>query len=827
MTPLLFQSKRSRQPASDLVLLIVVVASIAAPDAIPASPSGEHDVPQKAQSILREFCFDCHSAAKRKGGLRLDSREKAFQGGESKRAAIVPGNGGQSEMMRRLESTDRNVRMPPNGPRPDPGQTAILREWIDTGAQWPERLDAASLPLHRPRELAVTKADRQHWAFRPLDLANLGTQRGNPIDRYFGHAISPRRAPRESLIRRITFGLHGLPPSPEDITRFVEDPAPNAYERLVDRLLASPRYGERWGRHWLDVARYADSDGYESDLDRSHAWPYRDWVIRALNQDLPFDTFAKWQIAGDEYAPTDPQAVIATGFLAAGPWRTTTPADTEENKQKIRYDQLDDMLSTTSSAFLGLTVGCARCHDHKFDPIPTRDYYRMLSAFVTSERRTVSLSKPRREFDQWKQRQSARWREWKMQQLNLTEEERFWLRQPEHFFVPISVKLFKAYGEQLRPDDQDLFRWLETDQQSIWHQFQSAIRSDNNPVSAIGQALVVTDRQHQVAPSFLLSRGEVMNPSEPVSLGFLQILTGTRTPHDYRRSFWPDLQHDQINRKGFIRPKTTYQRAALAEWMTDVPSGAGALLARVAVNRIWQHHFGQGFSTTPNDFGTRGASPDHPELLETLAATLVQSEWRLKPIHKLVLMSQRYQAPQRREGRPVRLEAEILRDAMLLAAGKLNLAMDGPPFKPPIPKAAISTRSQDAYPANLEDGPDRWRRSLYAFSKRSVPNPVMEIFDAPNADASCGRRNVTTVAPQALTLLNNPQIRGWARDFATRVRRDVGPDHSRQVKHAYQIALSRLPGDTELEEAIVFLRHSELENLCHLLFTLNEFIYVD
>ena len=263
-----------------------------------------------------------------------------------------------------------------------------------------------------------------HWAFRPLQFRDSPPRAGNLIDDYFSDQTALIEASRHDLIRRLCFDLAGLPPTPEEVFEFLNDTAPDAYERLVDRLLASPRYGERWGRHWLDVARYADSDGYESDLDRPQAWPYRDWVIRSINDDLPFHTFVQWQIAGDEYAPANPNAVMATGFLAAGPSQTTTPADTEENKLKIRYDELDDMLSTTSAAFLGLTVGCARCHDHKFDPISTREYYRMLSAFSTTERRVAHLLKPVRELEKWKEEMRGAWHEWKMEQMNLAPEEK-------------------------------------------------------------------------------------------------------------------------------------------------------------------------------------------------------------------------------------------------------------------------------------------------------------------------------------------------------------------------------------------------------------------
>ena len=698
-------------------------------------------------------------------------------------------------------------------------------------------------------EMQITEKDRNYWAFRMLSEVLPPGGGVNGVDAFLfpEETPLPKNAARSKLIRRLYLDLLGLPPTPEQVAFFQRDPSPDAYERLVDQLLANRHFGERWARHWLDLARYADSDGYEDDLDRREGWPYRDWVIRAFNEDLPFHTFLQWQIAGDEIAPTLPDAVIATGFLAAAPSQGTTPADTEENKLKIRYDELDDMVSTSASAFLGLTLGCARCHDHKFDPLPTRDYYRMAAIFSTTERRVAFLSKPRQEFEHWKEKQKVAQRDAKMTALGLTEEQKFWLRQPEHFFVPIQAQLYKEYGGQLKINDQQLRDGLPESRRNVWDALEKAIAGIDASRLPTDKALVALDKQDEPVRQYLLRRGSVLSRKEEVSAGFLQVLNRGKGPEEFLREARPyprvaPADSPRVDKDGFVQPATTYQRKALALWLTDLEQGAGPLVARVIVNRIWQHHFGEGFVRTPDDFGYQSDAPSHPQLLEWLAAELVRHRWQLKPLHKLILMSAAYR--QDTEGthgsirHPVRLESDALRDTILAVSGQLNRKMFGPAFRPIIPKEAMATRSKDEYPSNIEEGPEIWRRSVYAFAKRSVPNPLMEVFDAPDSSASCGRRNVTTVPTQALTLLNNEAIRKSAVQFAQRVITEVGLIPDAQIRRAYQLALSRLPTLEEEARALKFLAAAPdatgaalpvegLSDLCHVLFTLNEFIYVD
>ncbi len=792
--------------------------------------------------ILDNRCFQCHGPEKQKGELRLDSREMAFIGGDSGDPAIVPGDSRASMAIDLIEFNE----MPPKGDPVTASELDVLKKWIDSGAEWPDEANVVVVEEDKDRELVVTDSDREHWAFRPLARVDFKGREQNLIDSYFGDRVQEEEASKRVLVRRLYFDLIGLPPTPSQVDAFLNDESPDAYESLVDSLLANRHFGERWARHWLDVARYADSNGYEGDADRDDAWPYRDWVIRAMNDDLPFDTFTQWQLAGDEYEPENPDAVVATGFLAAGTQRIPVPSDTKKAKLKIRYDELDDIVGTTGSAMLGLTLACARCHDHKFDAIPARDYYRMVAAFSVTERGVYSLSKPRREFERWKDNQRVAWREFKMESLELSEAEKYLLRQPLNKSVTSQRALYEEYGDKLEIEDTELRAWLPDDERAHWDALEKAADEMVLDPLAPQQAFSVVDRQPEPIIDYLLDRGSVESRNEEVTFGFLQVMTRGKSPEDYWSEVAPEATRgDLFDESGFAHPRSTFQRKALAEWIGDVEHGAGPLVARVVVNRLWHHHFGEGFVPTPNDVGVQSEDPIHIDLLDTLSGALVSNDWRLKAIHKEIVMSAFYRMPSSgvaREGvparRPIRLEVEALRDSILAVSGRLNRKMFGPPFRPIIPVEAISSRTTDAYPTDIQDGPELWRRSIYAFTKRSVPNPMMEVFDSPEPDISCGRRNTTTVPTQALTLMNNPFVRDSAVQFAQRVITEVGLDPVSQVDRAYNLALARPPSSDERARALEFLGAASdargdripvegLTNLCHLLFMLNEFIYVE
>ena len=815
---------------------------------------GAVDFEREVRSLLADHCQKCHGPEKQKGGLRLDLRDAMRDAGDSGEKAIVPGDAEASELIRRVASSDELERMPPSGPPMSAEGVRLLKRWIDEGAPW----SGGESDARRagPGEMVVTDGDRQHWSFRPLRAITPptvahGEEAPNPIDRFVlaalegrGLALTPPASPRQ-LVRRVSFDLIGLPPSPEDVEAFVADPSPDSYEKLVDRLLASRHHGERWARHWLDVVRYADSDGQERDADRPTAYHYRDFVIRALNDDLPFDISVRWQLAGDEFEPDDPRASAATGFLTAGP-HTVLNVPMEEEKVRNRYNELDDLLSTLGSGMLGLTIGCARCHDHKYDPIPTRDYYRMLGVFQTGNRAETPLV-PQTEVVRHREQMAA----WEIRLKAVEARRKLWRTEITRRHEASS----RARGVEeptIGDADDAPARNPGTDdeeqvQRKQFEREAAALEAEKPP--PIPTALGFAESRSEPEPAWLLGRGDIHVKKERVGLGFLSVLTGTRTPEEY----W------KVARAGNPSAKTTYQRKALAAWITDTEDGAGALLARVIVNRVWQHHFGEGLVRTVNDFGVQGERPSHPELLEWLADDFVEHGWRLKRLHRLILHSAVYRQgvafdPSKAKidpdnlllwhRRPLRLESEALRDAILAISGTLNPESYGKAFKPPIPAEAMVARNTvDPYPKGAKDDPATRRRSVYMFHKRVVQEPLMQAFDGPDASASCGRRNRTTVAPQALALLNDPFVRARSADFARRLREAAGPSPDAQVDLGYRLALGRSPGATERAAAIGFLddqtrRRSTdpargdassmaLADFCQTLFGLNEFLYVD
>jgi hypothetical protein len=747
--------------------------------------------------------------------------------------------------------------------------------------------DAQTAPGLSGSEMIVTDQDRQHWSYLPLRSPPLpavtkSKSLRSPVDYFILAQLEKNRlkpsAPAEShpIARRIYFDLIGLPPTPGQVETFVKAQARNprlAVESLVDELLASPHYGERWARHWLDVVRYADSDGQESDADRPTAHHYRDFVIRSLNDDLPFDTFARWQLAGDELDPDNPLAVAATGFIVAGTHAVLPANLMEEERTRTRFNELDDMIATTGSAMLGLTLGCARCHDHKYDPVPRRDYYRMLSAFNGGDRAQVPLAPleevrrhreaeakwqgefelARKRSDDWEKEarklHETSARHAAIDTLKLSEDEKTLLKAEPG--SKAAKELAKKFSHELKIERKHLRPLLTTEERAEWEAREKALTAvEARKPKPLPTALGFADFGPKPRETFLLARGDFRAKSEPVELGFLTALTRNKTPQDY----WTAAQAQSR------RSDSTQQRRALAEWMTDLEHGAGALVARVIVNRVWQHHFGQGLVRTVNDFGARCEPPTHPELLEWLTSEFVRGGWKLKPLHRLIMTSSAYLQDTRFDAtkakvdpenrllwrrRPQRIESEILRDSMLAVSGTLNPKMFGPAVKTPIAPEAIQARNmKDPYPKDLKDTPATHRRSVYLFHKRVVQQPLMQAFDGPDAQASCGRRENTTVAPQALALLNDKFVRVRAMDFAQRVEKEAGGEIEAQVRLAWRLALGREPSTDELDSAKQFFsgqfqqrstrdggkgktEQLALADLCQAIFALNEFIYVD
>ena len=767
------------------------------------------------------------------GGVRFDQKASAFSKAASGSVTILPGKPETSEILRRVRTPDPRKRMPFGQPALSETEIATLEKWIRAGASWPEEASPGAKP--------------PHWAFQPLQKPGSPAVRmkswvRNPIDAFILAALEKKGlnpsnpASRQVLIRRLAYDLTGMPPAFEDVEHFAKDASPDTEQQLIEKLLASPNFGERWGRHWLDLARFADSEGYEYDKDRPSIYRYRDFVIQAMNEDMPFDRFVRWQLAGDEYEPENERALIATGFLTAGPRVRIQASDSKENKERMLHDELDDIVSTTSVAMLGLTAGCARCHDHKFDPIPTRDYYRLDAVFRNIDREEKPLSPAHWRYDRWVQRKQSQLREQKMAALPISEDDRELLRFPLNPNNSGQKAAYRDWDDKLKTTDAEFREWLgEAGRAQLAVLKQTVAEAETRLGHAPATGLVFVDSGATPLPSFLLARGDVTKKVEPVEFGFLTALLKDKTPEDYRK---------QVARPGM---DTTFRRAAFAEWMVDPERGAGALLARVAVNRLWYHHFGQGLVRTPDDFGVQGEAPTHPELLDWLAGELIRSGWSLKHIHRLIVSSAAYRQSAGHDSRkaevdpdnrllwtrrPTRLEAEILRDAILAASGSLNMKMFGPAVRPFIPREAMATRTQDPWPKNVVDGPESWRRSVYLFVKRSIRQPMMETFDTPDPNASCGRRLTTILPTQALTLMNDVFVRNQAERFAARVMELAGPDPERRTRSAYRLSLSRDPSTGEIEAARKFLSagtdpKESLVDLCHLLFTLNEFAYVD
>jgi cytochrome c553 len=786
---------------------------------------------KNVRGILSERCFQCHGGKSTESGLDLGDRDKLLKGGDTG-PAILLGNGKES-LLYKLVNHAKEPHMPHEAKRLADDEIAQLAAWIDLGAPYDGPLAAvAALKTPPWTEKTVEPNARQFWSFQPLRRVDPPCVKNEtwcrtPIDRFILAKLEAAGVPpnpavdRTRLIRRAYFDLTGLPPTPRQVEEALRDASAEWYDKLLDRILESPHYGERWARHWLDVARFAESHGFEHDYDRPTAYHYRDFVIKALNDDLPFNTFVKWQLAGDEYAPNNNLALTATGFLAAGVHSTQI---TQNEVEKQRYDEMDDMLATTGNAFLGLTIGCARCHDHKFDAIPQRDYYRLLSTFTTTVRSEVDLyldpvgdKQKKAAFDQEHAPLVAALKKYETDQ---------WQRMTRILQTPPAART---------PDKvMTLVTWLRLPDPE-WRRLSKVVDDHlkRAPRPTTVRALISTEglpavRLHTQGADFLkethfLNRGDPNQKAAVASQSYLQVLM---TTPDAKPRWHADPP------KGW---RTSYRRRALAEWLTDIDQGAGPLLARVIVNRLWQHHMGRGLVATPNDFGARGEPPTHPELLDWLATELIKNGWKLKPLRKLIMASATYQQSSEiseakanidRDNklfwhRPRhRLEAEVIRDAILAVGGTLDPKMYGP--------------------GTLDEGSKR--RSIYFTVKRSHLVPMMQVFDAPEALVSLGDRPTTTIAPQALLLMNNKNIREAARTFARRVCPNRQTTNEAAMNAVYRIALTRAPTAEELADGVAFVqaqaesytavgksdsRELALADFCQAVMCLNEFVYVD
>ena len=1049
---------------SRAVLLAAVLSSFVMPsatlaqqaDAPPLSDPAQHArdmaaglklFTEQVRPLLAERCLVCHGGGQTLGDFDLSTREALLASGKL-------GDSAADSRLLKLILHEEEPFMPFQQEKLSAEAVDAITRWVDLGAPYDEPLADSSADAGQSEDapMEVTEEQRSFWSFRPLGqaappAAGDSSWAASPIDHFIRQKLESKgltpnaAADRRTLIRRAYLNLLGLPPGPEEVEAFVSDASPDAYEKLVDGLFDSPHYGERWARHWMDIARFGESDGFEQDFDRPYSFHYRDFLIRAFNEDMPYDRFVRWQLAGDELAPDNPQAMIATGFLGGGPFPTQI---TEAEFETARYDELDDMIGTMGTAMLGLTVGCARCHDHKYDPIPNRDYYRLASVFGRTIRSEIDydpgweeylrakeewdkehaeLEAARAEYD--RKRLSAPFEKWlkraakgakpaipadqSWQVLDLTEYKSkggavFEKLDDGSLLASGPNTKFDTYTFTAETDAMDiasirvealthlslyeqgpgrsvsgqfLMRSFRVDIQSVavgeidpiktefaaaratdhldgdagsvegaanirdtflgWTLSPSGIGADQAAVfdfakpigfedgtrliismrfpyntqfalgrprlsistesgleAAVGggipqkvvEGFAVLKRQgksalldkqraalfdwfgrsdkrrrdhgeklrahrrakplspktkmqvtsegfspkehaaegrgypHYYEKTYFLNRGDANNKGDVAEPGFLQVLM--RGGHD--ETVWRVSPPSDWKRTGFTR-------ASLARWMTDADNGGGALLARVIVNRLWHHHFGRGIAASPSDLGMQGERPTHPELLDWLARDLVDHGWRLKRLHKLIMMSAVYQVSAAYDAEkaaadignlyrwrwtPRRLEAEAVRDSLLQVSGLLDPTIYGP--------GSLRTEMQ--------------RRSIYFFIKRSEPIPSMMLFDWPEHLVGIGRRPSTTIAPQALMFLNSPQTRRYAEGLAGRLR---GRKEPAAITEAYRIAYGREPTPAEIADGEQFLDQqrrtykgkgradsatSALADYCQTLLGLNEFLYI-
>ena len=815
--------------------------------------------------------------------LDLRTLEGALKGGE-KGASIVPGKAEDSRLYRRVAGLERPA-MPMDG-KLTGDQISTIKAWIDQGAHWDVGAEAKA-PSVDPAALAalenmeISPEARNYWAFKlPLQapVPNASADLRNPIDRFLEKTRREKdlkaapRADRLTLVRRAYMDLIGLPPTPSETEEFLSDNSPEAWGHLIDKLLASPHYGERWGRHWLDVARYADSDGFEQDFDRPNAWLYRDYVVRSFNQDKPYNIFIKEQVAGDELETKSADTMIATGFLRAGPRVHFREKDTPER----RFDYLDDVMATIGRGMLGLTVQCARCHNHKFDPIPQKDYYALQAAIFGYVETTYPLVS-KDEADAYNKKVAEIDAQIKPLRERIAEIEASYrekLKAEALRKYPENVQRAVEKPENERTSGEKLLatQVIEgglnvngpTVERALTPEHAAERKALNDRIAALQKekpqpipvADIVTDgdyrftplgdgddvigcvkcriqeaegtflhtgpARYQVPPSYFLVRGDPASKGSLMKPGFITVATygnpATEIPPADGR--------------------TSGRRRALAEWLA---SRENPLAPRVIVNRVWHHHFGRGIVPTLDNFGKMGDPPTHPELLDWLTVEFMNRGWSIKQLHKLMITSEAYQMasaytdaedlekdPQNQylwRYRPQRLDAEIVRDGILRASGVINLAVGGTPVRPPLPETLIKSTIYNVW-KNQDDGPGVWRRSLYVYRKRGMMFPMFEVFDMPDSNFSAGRRSVSTVPTQALTLINNDFVLKQAQLFADRVKKEAGDDPVKQIGLAYRIALTRPPDETELALATDLLGSHALVDLTHVLLNLSEFLYM-
>jgi hypothetical protein len=802
-------------------------------------PATAPEYSRDVKPLLAKNCTSCHGPDKQRASMRLDSAA-AIRKGSNSGPVIVPRDSAASLLIKAVSGADKVAAMPPKGPRLTADEIALLRKWIDAGAT-------------APADETVATSATNHWAFQPVvrrqppSVKDTASVR-NAIDRFIvarlereGTHTSPE-ADRITLLRRVSLDLTGLPPSPGEVADFLADRSADAYEKAVDRLLASPQYGERRARHWLDLARYADSNGYSIDAPRS-IWKYRDWVIDAFNKNLPFDRFITDQLAGDLLPGATQDDRIATGFHRNTPLNQEGGIDVEQ----FRVEAVVDRVNTTGSVFLGLTVGCCQCHDHKFDPLSQREYYQLFAFFNNSDDPTVELGTP----EQIKKRARLRAEITKVEKRLHTldhataaklEKWEGSLSPESRAMLPAAIQHILTIAVNGREPDQEealLTAYRRTDEVS-------------HAVAGLGQPLPFNAAAHAFALDARMTMEQRLStlrrelPDVPTTL----VVNERESPRTTNVMLGGDfLRKGALVSSGTpavlppLKAKPSPDRLDLARWLADP---ANPLTARVAVNRFWQDYFGIGLVETDNDFGTRGTPPSHPELLDWLASEFVRTRWDVKSMQRLIVTSATYR--QSSHARPdlatldprnrllgrqsrLRLDAEVVRDVVLAASGLLNPRVGGPSVFPPQP-AGVYAFTQVPRTWKVSTGRDRYRRGMYTWFWRSAPHPGLTIFDAPDASTACTRRNRSNTPLQALTLLNDQGFYELAQGLASRVLKDGGPDDAGRIDYAFHLCLARAPKPAETETLTRLLQqagaghdpHDAWTAVARVLLNLDEFI---
>ncbi len=803
----------------------------------------------KVLPVLKENCFSCHgSGEKIRADFVMTNREDLLAGGESGEAVDF-----ESPLDSLLISAINydSYEMPPTG-KLSKEEIANITTWVELGAPWKGEQFKPTRPAAAHAVPTVNEETKKWWSYQPVKRPQVPAIKNdwasNEIDQFVfqqlqENGLQPNpKASKEALIRRAYYDLTGLPPTPEQVRAFVEDPSPTAWEELLDTLLDSPHYGEKWGRHWLDLVRYAESNSYERDGTKPFVWRYRDYVIKSFNADKPYDQFVLEQLAGDEIPQRTPETLIATGYYRLGKW-DDEPVDAKQ----AWYDDMDDVVATTGQAFLGMTVNCARCHDHKIDPIPQADYYSMLAFFRNVQRYgvrghdTVLRQSSRPIVSQ--QQQDSHGEEVKQYEKDVAENREF-LNKLEKLvkkdFIPVEKEEFKHEMNRVplvkKRIGKELGGAVFTEQQfnQYREQFERMKFLRSHRPKQLEAALCVTEKGDEAGPTYVLVRGNASAEGDEVEPGFPSVLSPPK----------PTIRKPADG-------KSTGRRTALANWVIDPQN---PLTSRVMVNRIWQHHFGRGLVRSSNDFGFQGTAPTHPELLDWLAAEFVDDDWRMKSFHKKIMLSSAYQMSSEPNQKALaadptnenlwrfemrRLTAEELRDSILAVNQTLNREkMFGPSIFPKIEKEILHGQSRPGENWGNSSAEDIVRRSVYIHIKRSLPVPIMQSFDVADTDSSCPVRFNTVQPTQALGMLNSQFVNDEAGKFAKQVAEQVPDDLPGQVRLILSRVLQRDPTPQEIKQGVDFVESVDsdevedpglgpLKLFCVIALNLNEFMYLD